>query len=72
MPVPAQIVVEAVFEGTADCIGVPFRAHFRYLGAIAGPLQAAERDEFTISRPERVAGGCRQVPASGWQVAAGG
>ena len=83
VPVPAQIVVEAVFEGTADCVGVPFRAHFRYLGAIVARLQAAERDEFTISRPERVAGGAgrcrpagggggRRLAGGGWQVAGGG
>ena len=81
VPVPAQTVVEAVFEGTGDCVGVPFRAHFRYLGAIAARFNRpnATSSRFRAQNGWRAAGGrCR--PAGGgrrqaagrWRLAGGG
>ncbi len=71
--VPAQTVLEAVFEGTGDCVGVPFRAHFRYLGAIAARFNRpnATSSRFRAQNGWRAAGGrCR--PAGGGRRQAGG
>jgi hypothetical protein len=72
--VPAQTVVEAVFEGTADRVGVPFRAHFRYLGAIAARFKRpnATSSRFRAQNGWPVAAGRWRQAGAGWRQAGAG
>ncbi len=81
MPVPMQTVVEAAFEGTVRCAGVPFPVHFWYFDAIAGRSRQpnATSSRFRAQNGWRVAaggwrqgGGGRQVAVGRWRQAGAG